>query len=175
MSATQLLRDNHKIIRGLFRQFEAVDRRAHDMKSGVVKETFMMIETHLKVEETFFYPAVEEAASAIGKALAVDCRKEHEGILLLIRNLNRRDLDEENFNIGFTNLITTTEEHFEKEENDLFLLADTVLGEDLYGDLAPKMAARRKELMEQPQYMDARPEVVQMPNGGEQKRIRRSA
>lgn len=170
ISATQSIRDSHKVIRGLFRQFEAVDRRAHEMKLGVVREIFMMLEIDLRVEEEILFPAITSAAGELGKGMIYDCQSEHHAIRRLIRNLERRDINEEYFNTGFANLISTAEELFKREEDDLFYLGDSVLDQETYGGLSDQIERRRQELMNLPQFKQARPEVVQMPHGGEQKR-----
>ncbi|MCM2276981.1 MAG: hemerythrin domain-containing protein [Oligoflexia bacterium] len=171
LSATQVLRDNHKTIRGLFRQYEGVRRKTPEMRDGVVRELFMMLDVHFRLEEEFLYPLVAHTGSEPGTALTDDCEREHASIRALIQGLRRRGTRDEFFDTGFTNLVTTCEEHLAREEGELFLLAESELAEALSEDgLAESMENRRKALIAAPEYRDARPEVVQNPHGGEQMR-----
>ncbi|MCM2323799.1 MAG: hemerythrin domain-containing protein [Oligoflexia bacterium] len=172
-SALQLLRDNHKTIRGLFRQYEGVRRKTPEMKDGVVRELFMMLDLHFRLEEEFIFPLVDRSTDDPAKAVTGDCERDHVTIRGMIEALKRRGTDNEHFDIGLTNFITACEEHFEREETELFLFAESALGERLKEtDLASVMENRRKALMGAPQYRDAKPEVVQNPHGGEQMRKR---
>lgn len=170
ISATQFLRDQHKILKGLFRQGEVVARRAHDMEEGVMRELFAMIEIHFRMEEELFYPVVIQAASDAGRAIADDCLREHKDVLRLVHALQRRPVHDEFFATGLSNLISTAEEHLYREDNELFLLAETVLGDELYGELTSSLQTMREDLLHSPEYRDALPGLVQNPNGGEQMR-----
>jgi hemerythrin-like domain-containing protein len=169
--ATQLMRNNHKVLRGLFRQFEVVDRRAHEMKQGVVNEILMMLEVHFELEEEFLYPALKNSAKEHDRELADHALAQHEEIRQLMTAIRRRSIQEENFNIGALNLISTAEEHLKFEQEETYKAAEVALG-SLLDEMGPRMQARQEELIASPRYKNARPSVVQNPHGGEQKRKR---
>lgn len=172
MSAIQLFRDHHKTIRGLFRQLEAVDRRAHEMKAGVVRETFMELEIHFQLEEEYLYPVIESKADEEGRATLEECRGSHLGLRNRIRAMRERNIDDEYFNLGLNTLIADIEQHLEQEETALFPLAKMTLGDEQLAPMEEQIRKRHKDLMRQPRYRDALPEIVQNPNGGEQIRKR---
>lgn len=170
ISITQFFRDHHKLIRGLFRQAEAVDLRAHEMAAGVIRELLMMLEIHLKLEEEILYPFILDRASERGRALLAECLTDHRELASLVRAVRARPVDSEHFKPGLTSLIDSAEPHLEREEAEFFPLCETVLGEDLYGSLTERAISRKTEWMASPEYREAQPSVVQNPHGGEQMR-----
>lgn len=165
----QALRNSQRTIRGLFRQVEVVDRRAQEMKKGVVGEVFMMLEVHLDLEEEFIYPALKSSKKEEDREIACQGLQQNDEIRLLIRALRKRDPQEEHFYTGLTNLITTAEEHLTAETEKIFPAAEKVLG-SLFEEMVPRIEERRQELISSPRYEGVRPDQVQYPYGGEQKR-----
>ena len=54
--ALQLLRDDHKKVKDLFKQFEDSDDKAE--KKRICDEVIMELDVHTRIEEEIFYPAV---------------------------------------------------------------------------------------------------------------------
>ncbi|MFL5813219.1 MAG: hemerythrin domain-containing protein [Bdellovibrionia bacterium] len=187
--ATQILRDDHKRLTGLFRQIEAVDQRAHVMKNGVALEIFMEIEIHSAVEEQIFYPALIAALNApserpgdrsghhpvhkmkveLNAAMIDQSISDHREIEGLIQRLRRLPIDSTDFREGMEELEQLITSHIEEEEQLTFPAAEELLKEEL-SPLGAQIQDMRDDLLRQPQYADSRPEVVQNPNGGEQMR-----
>jgi hypothetical protein len=174
---TQMLRDDHKRIRGLFRQFEAIGLRANEMERGVMDEIFMELEIHAAVEEEVFYAALISALQQGGSRMtlspsAIDlCFEEHRAVQATIDRLRKLTLGSERFNDLFEDLIESVEAHITEEEAEVLPEAESVLRTEL-PELATRIEELRAHLTQEPRYRDARPKVVQNPNGGEQKRVR---
>lgn len=171
MDAIKFLRDDHKIIKGLFRQFEAVDERAPEMKEGLVHEIFMEIEIHTQLENEFFYPELTARVDASDRGLVEQARSDHREISSTAAQLKEQNVFAEHFNDRFSELISLVEAHLGEEERTLFPLAERVLA-DVTEELCDLLMIKKEELMESPEYSDAIPEVVQNPHGGEQMRTR---
>jgi hemerythrin-like domain-containing protein len=175
--ATQILRDDHKRLTGLFRQLEAVDRRAHSMKRGVALEIFMEIEIHMAVQEQIFYPALLAALSSKGEpmksqlnaAMVDQCIRDNHELKDAVERLRQIPIDSMDFHAQFEELEQLLESHIDEEEQLLLPGAEELLGDEL-SPLGAQMQDMRDDLLRQPQYESARPEVVQNPNGGEQMR-----
>jgi hemerythrin-like domain-containing protein len=175
--ATQILRDDHKRLTGLFRQLEAVDRRAHVMKNGVAQEIFMEIEIHSAVEVQIFYPALLAALNSQGEplkshlnaAMVDQSISDHREIETLIQRLKRVPIDSHDFREQFDELEQVMHSHIEEEEQITLPAAEELLKEEL-SPLGAQIQDMRDDLLRQPQYQSSRPEVVQNPNGGEQMR-----
>jgi hemerythrin-like domain-containing protein len=167
INATQLLRNDHKIVKGLFRQVEGIDARAPSMKAGVLREIYMLLEIHSRLEEEIFYPAMQdvpETSLLIGESV-----DDHRAVVQMIRELKERDPSEEGFNNPLAELIAAVETHVATEESKLFKAAERVLGKKLE-EMGKQMFRMRQELMKAPEYRDAQPAQVQNPRGGEQMR-----
>lgn len=154
MNATQFLRDNHKVLRGLFRQLETADRHP-EMKDGIVREITAQFEVHSTIEEELFYPALKAALPEGEQALIDEAVAAHHDAATLLQRLPE--------------FVSSVETHMSDEETRLFEMAEKVLGTQLE-TLGQKLVARHEQLLASPKYRDARPEVVQNPNGGEQSR-----
>ena len=58
VDAIQMLRDDHKHVKDLFKQFEEAKSAAE--KKRIVTETCDVLETHTRLEEEVFYPAIRK-------------------------------------------------------------------------------------------------------------------
>lgn len=174
MDAIKILRDDHKVIRGLFRQFEGVILRAPEMKRGVVLECLMQLEVHQAIEQGLFYPAfdsrAQQASDTLTRSLVGKFHEAHAAIQADIAQLRSMPVTAEGFDDEMRVLVANAEDHFSDEEDTMFRLAEDMLGEDLLRQLAESMEAQKHKLMSHPRYRDALPEVAQNPRGGEQKR-----
>lgn len=141
---TQVLRNSQKTLRGLFRQLEIIGRRAHEMKKSIASETWVMLQIHLDLEEEFIYPPLRNAKREEDRESASKGLFENHEIRKLISAVRHRDPSEENFDIGAANLITTVEEHFQTEIEQIIPSAEQVLG-SLLDEIGPRMEARREE------------------------------
>ena len=174
-TATHLLRDDHKKIKGLIRQLEAAPQRAREMTSGVLKELCMELEIHGVIEKELFYPALIDATDDISIRFQIEQGlAAHDEISNLMTEFEGLQQDETRFKDKFQELTESVELHIKDEEEILLAQADTLLGGQLI-ELGNKMMERRSELIQLPQYQSAQPEVVQNPNGGEQMRKREAA
>src|SRR4051812_33301826 len=59
MDAITLLKNDHKTVNGLFRQFEKLGDDARDQKREVVDQIIKELAVHAVIEEVVFYPAVK--------------------------------------------------------------------------------------------------------------------
>jgi hypothetical protein len=153
----------------LFRQYEAVDVRTHELMSPVVEEILMELEIHSQIEEEIFYPALLKAFDEGGQGTIREFQKDHADLGKLIADLRGFDRESSEFAANFEDLIQSVEFHIEKEERDVLHRADEVLGEQLVG-LAQDMANRKIVLMMDSKYRIARQRPAQYPHGGEQMR-----
>lgn len=127
IQATQALRDDHKILKGLFRQFEAVGRPVREIKTRLVQEIFAMLESHFEIEERIFYPAVAAAADEPVRGFVERGLAEHRRMGGFIRLLSRMDIHGEFFDARFSGLINEMMDHMGEEERELFPAAESLL------------------------------------------------
>jgi hemerythrin superfamily protein len=167
----QLLRDEHKHLKGLFTQFEAAKVRAPETCENVAKEIFMDLEIHSQIEEKFLYSEVEKTdASDFSdlQGLIKDSKNDHNEVKNLIQQLRSMKAANSEFQEKFKELEQSVLTHVETEENDLFPRVLELFDEQRLAKLESEAKSLRTELQKRPEYKDALPEQTQNPNGGEQ-------
>jgi len=144
MDAVKLIKDDHKKVKDLFRQFEKA--RSADRKMKIAQEVFQELEVHAEIEEEIFYPAAKAKADQEGKELVAEAVEEHHVVKVLIEEMKAIPQMNEQFEAKFTVLIENVEHHIEEEEKDMLPDAKKTLGDDIQA-LGDRMQARKGELM----------------------------
>jgi len=144
VDAVKLLKDDHKKVKDLFRQFEKA--RSDDRKKAIAEEVFHELEVHAAIEEEMFYPAAKEKADKEGKELVAEAVEEHHVVKVLIGELQQMREVNEQFEAKFTVLIENVEHHIEEEEKEMLPDAKKALGDEIeaFGD---RMERRKSQLM----------------------------
>lgn len=108
MDALVMLREEHKAIKGMFREFERGDLT-------VVADFCRELMIHSDMEEAVLYPAIREAV-ADSKDLVMEGIEEHHEVKLLIGELNVMTPDEDHYKAKATVVRENSEHHFGEEE-----------------------------------------------------------
>src|SRR5581483_8243711 len=101
MDAIELLKADHKKVKGLFREFEQAGERAHKTKQRIAEQVFQELEVHSRIEEEIFYPAVKERRVAEGDELVAESIEEHHVVDVLIKELKALDPEHEQYEAKF--------------------------------------------------------------------------
>lgn len=153
----QTLRDDVKKIRGLLAQADTLHSRAPEMRAGVIRELCMLLEIVDQLEERFLFPALARFPDA-SKRVA-ECDASRLELRQLVERVRQTD--------GILNeLVEDTRAHL--------VLLEGLLRPELDA-LDRPIAEFQAERMRDPRYADARPEIVQNPDGGEQLRTKKPA
>lgn len=146
-NATQLLRQDHKKVEGLFNKCEQA--KGVDAKRRFAMQAMNELEVHAQLEEEIFYPAVRNAIEETD--LVEEAKQEHQqakSLIAQLKNLRGKDngaADE--FESKFSELVEAVQHHVEEEEGEMFpKVEDSEL--DL-AELGSEMADRKKELMQE--------------------------
>ena len=108
MDALELLKTDHKKVKELFKQAE--DAEGSQLEA-ICKQIKSELETHARIEETVFYPAMEKYAEL--KDMVKEAREEHQEIKTLLEDMNGGGDDLES---TLEELMETVEHHAEDEE-----------------------------------------------------------
>lgn len=118
--AIQVLTDDHDKVRDLFEQFEqAKESDDEQTMRSLQQKIFSELETHTRIEEDIFYPAVreldvDELTETIDESL-----QEHHVVNVLMREI--ADVSTvETFVAKMTVLIENVEHHADEEEEEMF-------------------------------------------------------
>lgn len=146
-NATQLLRQDHKKVQGLFTKCEQA--KGMDGKKRYALQAMNELEVHAQLEEEIFYPAVKKA---IEEGEIIDeARQEHQqakSLMAQLKNMQgQKNGAAEQFESKFAELVEAVQHHVEEEEGEMFPKAEE--SELDLAELGSEMAERKQELMQE--------------------------
>jgi hemerythrin superfamily protein len=147
VDAITRLKADHRLVHDLFAQY--VSAGDGSTKQMIAEQVFTALEVHAQLEENVFYPAYETMTGKNGTQLVADSRLAHEHVKELLIELQGIDLDEEEFEAKFHELMHTVEQHVAQEEDEMFPEAEQILANHL-ADLWEDMMALKQQLMTAP-------------------------
>src|SRR5687768_8941347 len=117
MDAITLLKQDHKTVEKLFKQFEKTTAPAEQRKLAqrIVKE----LSVHAAIEEMVFYPAVRERVPQEEETV-LEALEEHYIVKWVLSELEDMKPDHERFKAKMTVMIESVRHHVEEEESELF-------------------------------------------------------
>jgi hemerythrin superfamily protein len=117
MDALELLKQDHQKVKELFKQGQQTEDKRQQKQ--IFKEIKSELETHARIEETIFYPAMEEHEEL--KDMVLESLEEHKQMKTVLRELGRLSASSERFKPKFKVLKDNVEHHaVEEEEGKMF-------------------------------------------------------
>jgi iron-sulfur cluster repair protein YtfE (RIC family) len=144
--ATDFLRSDHRSVQDLFRSYEKAGDHAYAAKRSLFVKIRRRLETHVRLEETIFYPAVNEAGGLDAEPLVLQAIEEHELVRRLLDELARIDPTQIEHGAKMKVLRDNVESHMRLEERALFRQARRSLGAARLEELAAEMDTLKREL-----------------------------
>jgi hemerythrin-like domain-containing protein len=127
--AIALLKEDHREVNAMFREFERAGAGARAKKARLVASMIAALSRHAAIEELSFYPAVRrEVAGTTDDVL--EALEEHHVVKWLLSELEGLDPANERFDAKVTVLIESVRHHVREEENELFPRVRARLGRD---------------------------------------------
>lgn len=141
--ATAMLKADHKLVAGLFEEFEKTKSDAR--KTSIVAQICKELTVHAQIEEEIFYPAVKAALK--DRELVPEATVEHASVKDLIAAVQDKAPYGEMYDATVKVMAEFVKHHVKEEEKEMFTkVRKTEL--DLK-TLGAQMAARKEELMGQ--------------------------
>ena len=112
MNALELLKEDHQKVKELFEAVE--DTEDQNEKNRIFAEIQRELETHARIEETVFYPAMEKHEEL--KDIVLESIEEHKLIKTLLKEIDNLTSDSEKFEPKLQVLMENVEHHAEEEE-----------------------------------------------------------
>ena len=112
MNALELLKEDHQKVKELFEAVE--DTEDQKEKNRIFAEIQSELETHARIEETVFYPAMEKHEEL--KDIVLESIEEHKLIKTLLKEIDNLTSDSEKFEPKLQVLMENVEHHAEEEE-----------------------------------------------------------
>lgn len=140
--AMQMLRDDHKRVKDLFKQFEDADDSR--TKGSIVDRALSELEMHAELEEEIFYPAVRKEADPDDGQMD-EAEEEHHVVKLLIAELRKMKPSADRYDAKFTVLAENVKHHIDEEESEMLPKA-AELGMERMNQLGAAMERRKMQL-----------------------------
>lgn len=141
--APTLLRADHKLVSGLFAEYEKT--RSPSKKKQIVTRICTELKVHAQVEEEIFYPAVKLALK--DKELIPEATVEHATLKEIIAQVEGVEPGGEMFDAKIKVLSEYVQHHVKEEQNEIFPKAKASSLDMML--LGTKIAKRKAELLAQ--------------------------
>jgi len=149
MDAIVLLKDDHKTVEKLFKQFEKAGDNATQTKRDLVDRIIEELSVHAFIEEQYLYPVAKGAVPET-KDHVLESLEEHHIVKWLLEELRKMDPEDERFDAKVTVLIENVRHHVEEEEQDWFPEVRKGLGRKKLQELGDEMAKAKIDAPRQP-------------------------
>jgi len=134
MDAFNLLKTDHRKVAELFDQLESANGKA---KLQVFAQIKTELELHTHIEETIFYPALEDPKQT--HELVLEAYEEHDVVKKLLAQLSKAKSADEEWDAQAKVLRENVEHHVEEEENELFKKTRAALSKEEIETLGEQM------------------------------------
>jgi hemerythrin superfamily protein len=146
MNALELLKEDHAKVKELFEEAEGTEDAKQKRK--IFDQILAELETHARIEETIFYPAMEKHDDL--KDMVLESIEEHRQIKTLLKEIDNLKSDSEKFDPKLKVLMENVEHHAEEEEEGkMFPKVKKVVDEEeleaLGGELEAAKNKRQKK------------------------------
>ncbi|MER5602915.1 hemerythrin domain-containing protein [Streptomyces sp. NPDC002265] len=149
MDGIVLLKEDHRTVEKLFKQFEKAGENAHAEKRKIADQVIEELTAHTWIEEEIFYPAAREAAPDT-KDHVLEGVEEHHVVLWMLSELKDLDPADERFDAKMTVLIENVRHHVEEEEKEWFPEVRKAMGRNRLTDLGEQMEKAKQKSPDDP-------------------------
>jgi hemerythrin superfamily protein len=149
MDAIVLLKDDHKTVEKLFKQFENAGDGAHVTKQKIVGQIIEELTIHAFIEETIFYPAARAAVPETTSHV-LESVEEHHVVVWMLSELSKMDPADERYDAKVTVLIENVRHHVEEEEQEWFPQVRKGMGRKELTGLGEQMVAAKPQAPRDP-------------------------
>ncbi|WP_392895627.1 hemerythrin domain-containing protein [Streptomyces sp. LN699] len=149
MDGIALLKEDHKTVEKLFKQFEKAGDDAHADKRKIADQVIDGLTTHTWIEEKIFYPAAREADPDTEDHV-LESIEEHHVVLWMLSELKDLDAADERFDAKMSVLMENVRHHVEEEEKEWFPDVRKAMGRNRLTELGEQMQQARKRAPGEP-------------------------
>jgi hemerythrin-like domain-containing protein len=147
--AIVVLKDDHKQVKALFRQFESAGEDASADKGRIVNKILELLTIHTYIENEVMYPQVRALLPDLEDDV-LESYEEHHVADVLAMELWTMSGTDDHFDAKATVLIENVEHHIEEEEREWFPKVRNGLGRKELADLGTRMQDKRSDAPTKP-------------------------
>jgi hemerythrin-like domain-containing protein len=141
--AIVILRDDHKEMRRLFREFAAAGENANAKKGELATKIIEALTVHTYIENETMYPEVRRLLPDLEDDV-LESYEEHHVADVLVMELAAMEPTHERFTAKMTVLIENVTHHMDEEEQDWFPKVRAGLGRKQLAELGERMLEQKK-------------------------------
>jgi hemerythrin superfamily protein len=157
--AIVLLKDDHKEVRKVFRDFQKAGPNAHKTKGKLVEKMIELLTVHTYVENECVYPAVRGRVPELEQHI-LESFEEHHVADVLCMELATMSPDDERFDAKTTVLIESVTHHIEEEESEWFPQVRAALGRKDLQELGEQILEMKEKAPRKPTQPSAMKKAV---------------
>ena len=147
--AIVILKDDHKQIRKLFRDFQAAGEDAEARKGKLVETVIELLTQHTYIENEVMYPRVRELLPDLEDDV-LESYEEHHVADVLVMELSGMEPSDERFDAKTTVLIENVQHHMDEEEQDWFPKVREGLGRKALQEIGEALLAAKEKAPKKP-------------------------
>ena len=147
--AIVLLRDDHKQIRKVFRDFQSADDDATDRRGKLVDTMIELLTQHTYIENEVMYPRVRELLPDLEDDV-LESYEEHHVADVLVMELAGMKPTDERFDAKTTVLIENVTHHMDEEEQEWFPQVREGLGRKALQEIGQELIEAKKKAPTRP-------------------------
>ncbi len=147
MNAVELLKADHDVVRKLFQNVKESEEGKHP---AIFKKIKAELDVHAHVEETIFYPKLQEEGDKELVDIVLEGIEEHRQMKMFLRQIAELSDDSEKFEPKLKVLMEDTDHHVkEEEEDEMFPLVKKQFDSGVLNTLGNKMIAEKKSFQKE--------------------------
>jgi hemerythrin superfamily protein len=143
MDALKLLKQDHRDVEALFKQFEKAGDGALARKEEICRQVIRLLAIHSNIEEQVLYPAAREVSEEL-ESKTLEALEEHLVAKWTLAALEKMKADDERFEAKMKVLMDSIRHHVEEEEGELFPELSKLMGKEQLEALGAAMAQAKK-------------------------------
>ena len=156
--AIVLLRNDHKEVRALFREFQA-PRTTSARKGSIVSKVIELLTVHTFIENEVMYPQVRQLLPTLEEDV-LESYEEHHVADVLVMELSMLQPGDERFEAKTAVLIENVTHHMDEEEQDWFPKVREGLGRKKLQELGEQLLEAKARAPRSPSQPSALKKVV---------------
>jgi len=141
MDAITLLKQDHKTVEKIFKQFEKASSPAQ--QRNLAKRVIEELSVHAAIEEMVFYPAVRDRVPKADDTV-LEALEEHHIVKWTLSELDDMKPGDERFKAKMTVLMENVRHHVKEEETELFPEVRKVVGRKEMAELGNALEEAKK-------------------------------
>jgi hemerythrin superfamily protein len=150
VDAITLLKNDHKTVKKLFREFQQAHKREQPGREKYVTQLVQELSIHAAIEEEVFYPAVRAELPDLEDEI-LESLEEHHGVKWTCLELTKMDPSDERYDAKVIVLSEHVNHHVQEEEGEWFPKVREGLGRKRLAELGAELERAKKSAPREPQ------------------------